>query len=95
MTSGTSYFSGLQNVEEGNEADRKETLIRQSTTPQGVVLYREMTGLPVGLRHMMTGVPDTGLSTLRDGLKMDEDVMEGWLAWGRRAQTHLTWRRET
>lgn len=34
----------------------------------------------VGLRHMMTGVPDAWLSTLREGLKADEDAIEGWLA---------------
>lgn len=34
----------------------------------------------VGLRHMMTGVPDPGLSTLRAGLKAEEDAVEGWLA---------------
>lgn len=34
----------------------------------------------VGLRHMMTGVPDPWLSTLREGLKVDEHVMERWLA---------------
>lgn len=38
-------------------------------------------GLPVGLRHMMTGVPDPWLSTLRAGLKAEEDAIEGWLAW--------------
>lgn len=32
----------------------------------------------VGLRHMMTGVPDPWLSTLRAGLKAEEeDAMEG------------------
>lgn len=34
----------------------------------------------VGLRHMMTGVPDPWVSTLREGLKAEEDAMEGWLA---------------
>lgn len=33
----------------------------------------------VGLRHMMTGVPDPWLSTLRAGLKAEEDAIEGWL----------------
>lgn len=38
---------------------------------------------------MMTGVPDPWLSTLREGLKVDEHVMERWLAWGtERAQRH-------
>lgn len=36
-------------------------------------------GLPVGLRHMMTGVPDPWLSTLREGLKAEEEAVEGWL----------------
>ena len=31
--------------------------------------------LPVGLRHMITGVPELWLSTLRDGLKMDEEAL--------------------
>lgn len=38
--------------------------------------------LPVGLRHMMTGVPDPWLSTLRDGLKAEE-ARKGWLSWRR------------
>lgn len=29
---------------------------------------------------MMTGVPDPWLSTLREGLKAEEDAIEGWLA---------------
>lgn len=33
----------------------------------------------VGLRHMMTGVPDPWLSTLREGLKAEEEAVEGWL----------------
>lgn len=28
---------------------------------------------------MMTGVPEPWLSTLRDGLKAEDDVIEGWL----------------
>lgn len=34
----------------------------------------------VGLRHMMTGVPDPWLSTLREGLKAEEDAIQGWVA---------------
>lgn len=34
----------------------------------------------VGLRHMMTGVPDPWLSTLRAGLKAEEEAIDGWLA---------------
>lgn len=50
---------------------------------------------------MMTGVPDPWLSTLRAGLKAEEDAIEGWLAWGtERAERNLTlrkgwWRKET
>lgn len=29
---------------------------------------------------MMTGLPDPWLSTLRDGLKAEEEDIEGWLA---------------
>lgn len=42
----------------------------------------KIVGLPVGLRHMMTGVPVPWLSTLREGLKAEEDAIEGWPAWG-------------
>lgn len=40
-------------------------------------------GLPVGLRHMMTGVQDPWLSMLSAGLKAEEEAMGGWLAWGK------------
>lgn len=33
----------------------------------------------VGLRHMMTGVPDPWLSTLGAGLKAEEEETDGWL----------------
>lgn len=29
----------------------------------------------------MTGVPDPWLSTLREGLKAEDEDIEGWLAW--------------
>ncbi len=54
----------------------------------------EIAGLPVGLRHMMTGVPDPWQSTLRAGLKAEEDAIEGWLAWReQRADRNLTRRK--
>lgn len=45
-----------------------------------VCLHVNLLGLPVGLRHMMTGVPDPWLSMLMAGLKAEEDAEDGWLA---------------
>lgn len=44
----------------------------------------------VGLRHMMTGVPDPWLSTLREGLKAEEDAIEGWLAVSSSSRTSVS-----
>lgn len=50
--------------------------------------------LPVGLRHMMTGVPDPWLSTLRAGLKAEDDT-EGWLTWETGESGEMINRKET
>lgn len=44
----------------------------------------------VGLRHIMTGVPEPGMSTLREGLNADEDDIDGWLVVSRSSKASVS-----
>lgn len=79
MTSEMSYSSRLLNIE-ARKNKRILFISQMKVALNTVYLWTSLFSLPVGLRHMMTGVPGPWLSIPIAGLKAEEDAVEGWLA---------------